>query len=1304
MPTIDKRFLLKLLIAVICGLGTLFALHAWQAQRIPEALRRQADRAVEASKPETAIRHLKQYLEFRPDDIDAQEQLAGLLRATHALGEVHFLYDRILRADPEREKTRADALSLALSTGRYSDAMTHAETLLKSSPENALLWQQLGAAQAGLRLFDAAKTSYETAIRHNPRDPRAWQRLAQFLMVDRKQIAEARTLIDRMVAALPDEPGSYLTRMRFAALHPPDVLPARKADPFLADADKALALTPDSPEVLLLKAERLQRHRDITGARAALAQGVAKHPGHADLVRALAWLEVNRNNVAGAVGVLEDALPHVSDPLDLLVPLADLLLDAGEVAKAEEIVRKLDRRSGPTVKLQSKYLRSRLAMQAGQWHEAVTLLTSLRSEAVTLPGLESQANLLLARCFEMLGEPTKAIDALKLICAKDATHVTAHIALGQLYMNDGRFADAIRVYETAVQSPYAPASAITMLVRLQALQLAQAHAKPEAWLALEKQLQAIAPRYGQTPDVAILQAELKTLAGYLPDAARILKAELTRRPQSTLLWCKLAEAVANIEGIAAGLMVLDEAQSFVPDGSELRLTRAKLYANDPAKLRPLDALLNGIDAWPDTEQLQFARGMIEVYDSIGVQKRELWQRILALRPDDGDTWQAYLRIFDDELAREEAKLNRSRLVSQGSNPFEIMVAKLTTADGPRLEKLLRQLDADPRWHGEPFRRVIRKSKSMTVLAAAQPWIERLPGGLGWLADQYGTGPGNGNQLANEQKHLELCQSAVKSPMANADDWFRLVMATPRARRADIVAEAGKHLPKMQAAALEAMLALCTEGGNNVQPVDDRTLVAARLAIFQARLDRGNAIRLLEQYLKIHPLPVADRAWATRQLAMLLVVRGEVADRERAARMLSDAALTNAGSTLEDRRATAATLASLHRYLDGPSRDAASRKAIELLETVSRDSKLPRDAFSLCRLYKAAGRTDDAIAKLRELLQSDPGNIDYLLAGLDVLVEAGQYTSAEGFAARLMTLAGEEYRVIAAVAKLEALRGNTSRALELAEGYFRSSDPLAGDVPAKTTRTAELLDDLARLTHRSEFADAAILKYESLLPGRAEALLRLTSLLASLNRGDEAFGKFDKLSRGVSKRVVATAAVTTLRLAGGSPEHKALVKKWIDAAKAEEPRSIRLVEAEYLMLTGEYTAAEAIYEAVLKEQPRNVAALNNLAWLLAAKPECADRALQLIDEAAKETGLTGELLDTRARVRLAAKQPALAALDAEEALKHSKTALRYFHLALAKNELQSPEGEKLFREAKQRGLTDRQIHPADVPVYQALSKR
>ena len=116
------------------------------------------------------------------------------------------------------------------------------------------------------------------------------------------------------------------------------------------------------------------------------------------------------------------------------------------------------------------------------------------------------------------------------------------------------------------------------------------------------------------------------------------------------------------------------------------------------------------------------------------------------------------------------------------------------------------------------------------------------------------------------------------------------------------------------------------------------------------------------------------------------------------------------------------------------------------------------------------------------------------------------------------------------------------------------------------------------------------------------------------------------------------------------------------------------------------------------------ALNNLAWLQAADPRTAEKALDLVTRATREGGLTGDLLDTRARVRITLKQFAAAEGDLAEAISHDPTALRWFHVALLRMS-QTPqattEAGKAFAEAKRRGLDARTIHPADLPTFRVL---
>ena len=167
-----------------------------------------------------------------------------------------------------------------------------------------------------------------------------------------------------------------------------------------------------------------------------------------------------------------------------------------------------------------------------------------------------------------------------------------------------------------------------------------------------------------------------------------------------------------------------------------------------------------------------------------------------------------------------------------------------------------------------------------------------------------------------------------------------------------------------------------------------------------------------------------------------------------------------------------------------------------------------------------------------------------------------------------------------------------------------------------------------------------------------------------------------------------------------------VEQWLDACLKEDKDSVTLLlnKGEFFARRGKSADATAAFEKALEKEQKNVVALNNLAWLLAADPKTAERALDLVARATREGGLTGELLDTRARIQITLKQFNAAARDLDEAIRHEPTALRWFHVAVLLMSQSPPapdEAAKDFAEAKRRGLDARSIHPADLPIYRVL---
>jgi Tfp pilus assembly protein PilF len=178
----------------------------------------------------------------------------------------------------------------------------------------------------------------------------------------------------------------------------------------------------------------------------------------------------------------------------------------------------------------------------------------------------------------------------------------------------------------------------------------------------------------------------------------------------------------------------------------------------------------------------------------------------------------------------------------------------------------------------------------------------------------------------------------------------------------------------------------------------------------------------------------------------------------------------------------------------------------------------------------------------------------------------------------------------------------------------------------------------------------------------------------------------------------------VRAGGVTEKEAATVLEWLDACLREDPgsASLRMSRAEYLAVRQDLAGAAAEYEKVCADEPRNVLALNNLAWILAADPATAERALELVARATREVGLTGDLLDTRARVRITLKQYAQAEQDLNDAIRVEPTPLRWFHLALSRiGQEKKEDAAKAFREAKRRGLEQRGVHPADRGAFDSL---
>jgi tetratricopeptide (TPR) repeat protein len=523
---------------------------------------------------------------------------------------------------------------------------------------------------------------------------------------------------------------------------------------------------------------------------------------------------------------------------------------------------------------------------------------------------------------------------------------------------------------------------------------------------------------------------------------------------------------------------------------------------------------------------------------------------------------------------------------------------------------------------------------------------------------------------------ELRKAVALAPQAPAA-WVALVrylvFTDQREAASKALAEAQAQLPaaKMHLATGQCQEALgdldkaqaAYRAALEAQPEDTDVLRAN--AAFCLRYGKFQAASpLLEKLLaRKSKLTEADAAWARHNLAIVTAANGDYPQFLKALAMVDMTVdktgkaveTPNAGTGPEEVRARAHVLALQPQR---PNR----KKAIALLEKLRDNQALtPEDQLLLARLYNAEGNWPKTRALLSELVTKVNQTPLFLMAYADGLLAHKELAEAN---------------VI--ITKLEAL-----------ETLNKVETGTYGSVQLRAL-WHEASGDAAK-------AVALITAHINRPNAPPDEFLLLVRHLAKQKRLDEALDVCEKALEKVPVAQVTTAAAVALR--GNQPTDAQCqrVEGWLKAALAKQPGAtvLKLHLADLQEIRGRYQDMETTYRGILQDEPQNVAALNNQAWLLAQSDNRAAEALPLINRAIELMGPRPELLDTRGLVQLKMGRADLAVGDLERVTAEAPTAARWFHLACAYRQAHNPEAaRRAFRHARELGLQLTQLHPLE----------
>lgn len=195
---IVRRFDVRVFLIVVVGVGLLGAgVHLVRSNMVSRNaghLLQQATTAEKRGDLQEAAAYVARYLQFRPNDVDAIERVANLLRRSSnsrkAWSDVLSSLEHVLRLDPDRDEARRTAIEIALKLRRYTDASRHLEVLFKRNPafledrELLLAQARTSANLAGEGKKDKAASWFVDVIDEHPSSAVAYVELAQFLTSD----------------------------------------------------------------------------------------------------------------------------------------------------------------------------------------------------------------------------------------------------------------------------------------------------------------------------------------------------------------------------------------------------------------------------------------------------------------------------------------------------------------------------------------------------------------------------------------------------------------------------------------------------------------------------------------------------------------------------------------------------------------------------------------------------------------------------------------------------------------------------------------------------------------------------------------------------------------------------------------------------------------------------------------------------------------------------------------------------------------------------------------------------------------
>ena len=454
-----------------------------------------------------------------------------------------------------------------------------------------------------------------------------------------------------------------------------------------------------------------------------------------------------------------------------------------------------------------------------------------------------------------------------------------------------------------------------------------------------------------------------------------------------------------------------------------------------------------------------------------------------------------------------------------------------------------------------------------------------------------------------------------------------------------------------------------------------------------------------------------RGLVNRKLANVLISAGGQEQLNEALGLVERNLKSSGSAAIEDLRLKAIIFAN-------GSSPIQHEQALAILEKIVQNAPantpVGDDQFLLARLYLQAGDHTNARLQLRKLLSTNKSEGRYILAYAQLCLQSNEPTEAELYLSFLQKLVPNELSTVDLEAQVLFSRGRYSEISSLLKGLnsrrFQDSTKLDSAVAAQLWAAKRLEEFSRRLEKTGETAEAEIFSndaeelYAKYVKDRPEEMLVFAEFLGKSNQIDRSLDLLQE--HGPKSRLprVASVVFAVMKSAYTTPSQLARLQDVVKSlvATSDNPTRLDIISADLMSWRGDSAAAAAAYKAILRENERNVPALNNLGVLLALTGEDYKEAERLLQKAIEIAGPADALIDSYGVIKLASGRPEAAIVDFEKALQTRETAERRFHAAAAYMQLKRfDSAKKSLDRADRLQLSEQELHPLERPTLKSI---